>query len=200
MPKSLHLGHEYNLLGYRILTARCAGYLEFGTLNLHIDKLSEEPEGGWREHREHEVELERFFRSFPNHVLAKDLFFLLENYRIELRIQEEYPGVKLDMKTLGNSWRPKRPNLFQLSDVELLMEALYQHMFLHKKIAISKEQDNIMTEIIDDFFQHSIKEMTVDHVAEIVLRHFWKLYSLLQKARPTGTALNRQKSTSKSNI
>ena len=92
LPESLQLGTEVNMLAYRVLTARCAGYLEFGTLDLYVNRLHQGME--WRERRENEVELERFFRSFQNHVLARDLFFILENFRIEQRVREEYPGVK----------------------------------------------------------------------------------------------------------
>ena len=62
LPEYLQLGTEVNMLAYRVLTARCAGYLEFGTLDLHVNRLHQGTQ--WRERRENEVELERFFRSF----------------------------------------------------------------------------------------------------------------------------------------
>ena len=196
LPENLHLGQEQNLLAYRILTARCAGYLEFGTLDLHIESLSRKPQGGWRERRENEVALERFFRSFPNHVLAKDLFFMLENYRIECRVQQEYPGVTLDMASLGTSWRPKRPEPVGLSDVEMLMEALYQQLFLHQNISLPNYQKQLIQQIVDDFFGCSITDMTVDHIAEIVIQYFSDIYDLLQKSPIKNTGLDVHESTS----
>ena len=178
LPESLQLGKEVNMLAYRVLTARCAGYLEFGTLDLHVNRLKKGTQ--WRERRENEVELERFFRSFPNHVLARDLFFILENFRIEQRVREEYPGVKVDMDELGDIWRPKRPDTSKLSEVEKIVEALYQKLFLKKELALPRNHAKIIKKIESDFLQVYSEEMTVDQVANLLIEHFPKVYAILQ--------------------
>ncbi len=114
------LGDELDMLAYRVLTARNVGYLEFGTLNLDLDAL----DGSWPEAREGELELERMLRGFDNPVLARDLFTILENARVEARVRAEYPGVARDMDRLGESWREERPSLDGLTPVEQAVEWL----------------------------------------------------------------------------
>ena len=66
-------GDERDFLVYRVLTARNAGYLEFGTMDLDLGML----EGEWPERRTGEVEGERRFRAFPHPAIARDLFGVL---------------------------------------------------------------------------------------------------------------------------
>ena len=97
LPESIdQFGDERDFLIYRVLTARNAGYLEFGTLNLDLDTL----DGAWPTRRPGELETERLVRGFTNSVLARDLFTLFENARVEARVRTEYPGIARDMDAL----------------------------------------------------------------------------------------------------
>ncbi len=98
-------GDERDALIYRVLTARGAAYVEFGTLGLDVDDL----EGEWPVPTEAETALERFFRGFDNPVLARDLFTVLENVRVESRLRQAYPGLERQMNMLGDAWRPPVP-------------------------------------------------------------------------------------------
>jgi hypothetical protein len=70
---------------YRVQTAIGAGYLEFGTFELDLDRLP----GTWPARREGEGDVERFLRTFPNRVIARDLFQILEDARVEARIDRK---------------------------------------------------------------------------------------------------------------
>ena len=74
---------------YKVQTALNVGYIEFGTLDIDLRLV----DGQWEHARAEELEIERMFRSFGNHVLAKDLFFLFEDHRIRRCVQREYPGI-----------------------------------------------------------------------------------------------------------
>ena len=91
---------------YRVLTARSAGFIEFGSLDVDLDAL----EGDWPEAQSGESGLHRFLRSFPNTALARDLFLMVEGARIEARVCAEYPGVARQMDALGPDWRPVLPD------------------------------------------------------------------------------------------
>lgn len=119
-PQVDTFGDERDYLVYRVLTARSAGYLEFGTLDLDLDEL----EGKWAMRQEGELELERLFRSYPNRSLAKDIFKILENVRVESRVREEYPGIARDMDALSDQWRPERPEPEGMAPAELAIELL----------------------------------------------------------------------------
>jgi len=97
-------GDDRDQLAYRVLTARGAGYLEFGTLELDLEALP----GDWPQSREEEGPLARLLRGFSNPSLAQDLLEILENLRVETRVRSAYPGVARDMDLLAESWRPER--------------------------------------------------------------------------------------------
>lgn len=91
---------------YRVQTALAVGHLEFGTFALSLDRVP----GDWPERRPAESELERFFRSFPNRSLARDLFSVLADARVEARVRAAYPGLARDIDSLGPEARGQRPN------------------------------------------------------------------------------------------
>ena len=113
-------GDDRDFLTYRVLTARAAGYLEFGTLDLDLSLIS----GDWPDREPGELEVERLLRSFPNTSLARDLFGLLEELRIEARVRAEYPGVARDMDRLDESFRAPLRELDGLAPAEQAVEAL----------------------------------------------------------------------------
>ncbi len=111
-------GDERDRLIYRVLTARNAGFLEFGTMDLDLGSLP----GDWPERRPDEVEVERMLRAFPNSSLARDLFLILEGARVEARVRAEYPGIARDMDALADAWRPERPDPASLAPAEQAVE------------------------------------------------------------------------------
>ncbi|MCK6503029.1 hypothetical protein L6R53_06480 [Myxococcota bacterium] len=117
-------GDERDRLVYRVLTARAAGYLEFGTLDLDLGSIP----GQWPEPRPDELEQERLLRAFPNSAIARDLFTVLENLRVEARVRREYPGVARDMDALSADhaagWREERPDPAALAPAEQAVEWL----------------------------------------------------------------------------
>ena len=132
-----HFGDERDFLVYRVMTARNAGYIEFGTLDLSLDRVpwgGDAPpdwggahtggDGRWPERREGELELERMLRGFPNPALARDLLTVLENARIEAALRREYPGIGRDLDALGQAWRPDRPDFAGLAPAEQVVEAV----------------------------------------------------------------------------
>jgi nitric oxide reductase NorD protein len=117
-------GDSRDRLVYRVLTARAAGYIEFGTLQLDLETLP----GPWPDPRPEELEQERLMRAFPNSALARDLFGILENLRVEAAVRLEYPGVARDMDALAaahdQGWREERPDPQGLAPAEQAIEWL----------------------------------------------------------------------------
>ncbi|MBL8618230.1 MAG: hypothetical protein JNM72_21635 [Deltaproteobacteria bacterium] len=123
-----HFGDERDFLLYRVWTARAAGFLEFGTLEVDLAALPAPTPAGWPAPRAGEVELERFLRALPNPSLARDLFLLIEGARVEASVREAYPGVGRDMDQLGALWRPARPPLLGLAPAEQAVELLHRRL------------------------------------------------------------------------
>ncbi len=115
-------GDERDFTVYRVLTARVAGLLEFGTFDLDLRRVP----GPWPDRLPEESELERLFRSFPNRSLARDLFQVGEELRVEKAIRATYPGLAKDLDALRPRELAQRPALSELAPVEALVEALQQ--------------------------------------------------------------------------
>jgi nitric oxide reductase NorD protein len=115
-------GDERDFTVYRVLAARTAAYIEFGSFELDLRKVP----GDWAHPAHDESELERFFRSFPNKSLAKDLFAVVEDARVEGAMLEEYPGLARDIVTLRPDELALRPDFEDLAPVEAMVEGLLQ--------------------------------------------------------------------------
>ncbi len=113
---------ERDFLVYRVLTALCVGYLEFGTFDFTLETL----EGEWPRRRPGELELQCFFRGLGNRSLASDLFQVFEDVRIEAVMRRTYPGLARDLDRLRKEL-PRtdlRGALEQLSPVDQLVALL----------------------------------------------------------------------------
>lgn len=115
-------GDERDFTVYRVLAAQTAAYIEFGSFELDLRKVP----GEWAHPAHDESDLERFFRSFPNKTMARDLFSVVEDARVERAMLEEYPGLARDLATLRPDELALRPDLEGLAPVEALIEGLLQ--------------------------------------------------------------------------
>jgi len=121
LPESVQTyGDERDFLIYRVTTARTAGYLEFGTFDLDLRQVA----GPWAERVPGESDLEQLFRSFGNRTLARDLFRILEDARVEAQVVDEYPGIGRDLGVLRPDELEDRPDITALAPVEQLIEGL----------------------------------------------------------------------------
>ncbi len=98
-------GDERDVRMYRVQTALAVGHLEFGTFALSLDAIP----GDWPSRDPSESEIERFFRSFANRSLARDLFQVVADARVEARVRVAYPGLARDIDSLGPEVRGARP-------------------------------------------------------------------------------------------
>ena len=112
-------GDGRDFLVYRVNTALCTGYLEFGTLDLDLDRVP----GAWPDRLEGEPEIDRLARGTVLPPLGRDLFQVLEDRRIEGRVRAEYPGVARDIDAL-RGMRTRRARASRLPLAAQLVEAL----------------------------------------------------------------------------
>ena len=86
-------------------TARAAGYIEFGSLDIDLDAVA----GPWSHPRDDEMPYDRMVRSFQNPVVASTLFLMFERVRVDRCVVAAYPGVGRRMRALD--LRPEVPPL-----------------------------------------------------------------------------------------
>ncbi len=115
-------GDERDFTLYRVLTARTAAYLEFGTFDLDLREL--DMDLGRRHPGESDIEL--MLRGYANRSLARDLFQVVEDARVEASMCRHYPGLKRDLAEVRPEDLAERPALEDLAPVEALVESLLQ--------------------------------------------------------------------------
>lgn len=76
--------------------------------------------------RTEQSDLTRFYALFPSPGLARDLFNVVEGYRVDLMIRKAYPGIRRDMEMIRAASVERRPELVSLADAQVVVEVLLQ--------------------------------------------------------------------------
>lgn len=123
-----HESREENVRHYMVMTAHEAGHLEFGTYALPLDRLRDLAEEVSQRYRRPAAgalaSLEELFRLYPQPGLMRDLWTLLEDARVEYRLQRDYPGLKRDLAALAREAVTTRSLLQGMSVREMVVDAL----------------------------------------------------------------------------
>jgi nitric oxide reductase NorD protein len=99
---------------YLVMAAHEAGHLEFGTYRLRLESLTDLVEtvrGRYGRSNEARPDtLAALFQMYPNPMLVRDLWTVLEDARIEFLLQTEYPGLRCDLaRFAAESISPRDP-------------------------------------------------------------------------------------------
>lgn len=167
-------GDERDFAQYRVQTAMGAGYLEFGTFELELDRVGT----GFPDRRDGEGELERYFRSFPNRVIARDLFQVMEDARVEARIRREYPGIARDLDAIGPGYRGERPE--PDAPAARVIEVLARRTWGLPELSLSPEQEASLAPL--SALLPTLAEADVHAVAAAVRAAFPLVEALMKRA------------------
>ncbi len=119
---------EENRRLYTVMTAHEAGHLEFGTYQVPPTDLGDLViEVGRRYRRECNPStrtLSDLFALYPQPGLIRDLWTVLEDARVEYRLQQEYPGLQRDLAKLARDAVKTRSLLHGLSAREMVVDCL----------------------------------------------------------------------------
>lgn len=119
---------EENERLYLVMAAHEAGHVEFGTYQLKVEALADvidAVQARYGRSRDMKPEtLASLFQLYPHPLLAKDLWTVLEDARIEFLLQAEYPGLRRELAQLvADSVTPRDP-AHGLTVKELLVDCL----------------------------------------------------------------------------
>jgi nitric oxide reductase NorD protein len=95
-----------NFRQYKVATAHQAGYVEFGSFESGLDAIRS------------------LLEALPLQDLALDIFFILEDGRIDHMLREEYAGLRRDIDIVIADAMSRRPSLRELPLQEALVEVL----------------------------------------------------------------------------
>lgn len=165
-------GDERDFLVYRVMTAHCAGYLEFGTFD-----LGDADQDG----------IERLLAAYGNRSLARDLFQVLEDRRVELRVREAYPGVARDIDRLrGDPARP-RPEVAELSRSDQVVEALARHTWgMPLPPGLDPEVRRAVTALLSPLEDATLPPASVRDVATALPAFYDAAARFLARSEPAG--------------
>jgi len=114
---------------YKVLTAHQAGYVEFGTFDFDIHQAADRL--GLTRMVSAKIEacpllthFELFFSCFDLPPLARDLFFITEDARVDFRLRRQYRGLAVDLDRAIRASLEDRPWPAALPLREALVEAL----------------------------------------------------------------------------
>ncbi len=133
LPEQLgrHASHKENFSEYKVVAAHQAGYIEFGTFGLDIDDLLDHstfapfrPLKSGGETSPIVSHYDLFFGIFADRTLARDIFFAVEDGRIDFRLRRTYQGLTVDLEKTARASLAERPAVSSLPLREALVEAL----------------------------------------------------------------------------
>jgi len=133
LPEHLnkHPSHDENFDEYKVLAAHQAGYIEFGTFDLDIDALMDHAAAAALAKKDTGVpqqplssHYELFFRLFDDRALARDIFFAVEDARIDFRLRKTYAGLAPVLMRVALASLDGRPDPASLPLREALVESL----------------------------------------------------------------------------
>lgn len=129
---------EENALYYKLLSAHQAGYFEAGTFGFSLFAFLRKAEGhpllrNWKPRvdlrriepsSEFLSPLQVFFRLFPDPVLARTIFTLVEDGRVDAHLRKRYPGLAADGDGFVKDILARRPPLEGIPLREVFLEIL----------------------------------------------------------------------------
>ncbi len=114
---------------YVVLAAHQTGYVEFGSFDLDIDCFLAEHNLTLSVPKEDSdprlvSHFELFFRLFKNRQLAQDIFFAVEDGRIDYHLCRRYAGLALKLMRVSLDSLGERPSPSLLPPIEAIVECL----------------------------------------------------------------------------
>lgn len=118
---------EENERLYLVMAAHEAGHLEFGTYGLTLEPLRDLVETvccRYGRGSQSPDSLAALFKLYPHPRLIHDLWTVIEDARVEYRLQREYPGIRRDLARLAGEAVTPRDPAHGLTAKELIVDCL----------------------------------------------------------------------------
>jgi len=179
---------EQNIRLYTVMTAHEAGHLEYGTYALSLDRLAAliaQVDVRYGRGQGRVSSLLNLFERYPHPRLAQDLWTLLEDARIEYRLQQDYPGLSRDLKLLARQAVTTRSLQHGLSVRELVVDRL---LLLSTAEPNTVEIPEPIRQITESAWSQCQSILTPGATADEVVLAVDRIYVLLEQA--IGTAIS----------
>ncbi len=185
-----------NFAWFKVVSTHQVGHLEFGSFSYDFQKPSSLFEDR-RFQLEEEVlarrsvpmladsdeiepgpgqsltDIGRFLNLFDNRRLAFDIFTVLEDCRLDFRINVEYPGIRRAAKRVQDEALANRPNIAEMALQEAMVELLI-HMSLEQftDLPVPVEYEEAAVVLARILHQLRTASATVEDTSEATLRAY----------------------------
>ena len=185
-----------NFAWFKVVSTHQVGHLEFGSFSYDFQKPSSLFEDR-RFQLEEEVlaqrsvpmladsdeiepgpgqsltDIGRFLNLFDNRRLAFDIFTVLEDCRLDFRINVEYPGIRRAAKRVQDEALANRPNITEMALQEAMVELLI-HMSLEQftDLPVPVEYEEAAVVLARILHQLRTASATVEDTSEATLRAY----------------------------
>ena len=185
-----------NFAWFKVVSTHQVGHLEFGSFSYDFQKPSSLFEDR-RFQLEEEVlarrsapmladpqeiepgpgqsltDIGRFLNLFDNRRLAFDIFTVLEDCRLDFRINVEYPGIRRAAKRVQDEALANRPNITEMALQEAMVELLI-HMSLEQftDLPVPVEYEEVAVVLARILHQLRTASATVEDTSEATLRAY----------------------------
>jgi hypothetical protein len=207
---------EENVRLYTVMMAHEAGHLEFGTYDLQLSRLAdivedvhrryERPapaeraerdaprgvsgQGGGAELPSAATTLAQLFELYPQPGIIRDLWTILEDARVDYRLQQEYPGLKRDLAVLAREAVSTRSLTRGLSVREMIVDSLL--LLTTAEPGTVRVPDSI-ADIVGRLWALCQRVLTPTASAEETIRLVDRLYLAMEEMRrPCGMSEHRK--------
>ncbi|MFC1858213.1 nitric oxide reductase activation protein NorD [Thermodesulfobacteriota bacterium] len=187
LPENLnrHIAYQTNFEEYKVLAAHQAGYIEFGTFDMDINRLRDHPGLSvlpWSRMNDFTVASHYgiFFHLFNDPWLARDIFFAIEDGRVDFLLERKYRGLAPLIERARHESLKERPNPVTLPPLEAGVEVLIQ-------CSINRRLDNTFPDswhpfaekIMDTLSRTFTPRATVTESAAATVRIYEQISDLL---------------------
>ncbi len=180
---------EENIRLYLVMTAHEAGHLEFGTYHVRLSRLADLVEEVRRRYgrtaqagkagQPSAVEtLAQVFEFYPQPGIVRDLWTVLEDARVEFRLQHEYPGLKRDLTVMAREAVRTRSLTHGLSVREMIVDCLL--LLTTAEPGTVRVPDSI-ADIVDRLWALCQRILTPTASAEETIRLVDRLYLMMDE-------------------
>ena len=185
-----------NFSWFKVVSTHQVGHLEFGSFGFDFQKPSELFEDRrFQLEEEYQVrrsapmlvdpdeiepgtgqaltDIGRFLNLFENRHLAFDIFTVLEDCRLDYRINVEYPGIRRPAKRVQDEALANRPNVVEMGLQEAMVELLV-HMSLEQftDLPVPVEYEDAAVILAQILHELRNSEAEVEDAAEATLRAY----------------------------
>ena len=138
---------EENERLYLVMAAHEAGHIEFGTYQLKLESFTDLVETV--RHRYGRSDMARpdtladLFQLYPNPTLVRDLWVVLEDARVEVLLQTEYPGLRCDLARFASESVTPRDPAQGVTPKELVVDCLL-------RLSLGEAEDSVVPKAVKE--------------------------------------------------